>query len=496
MGHDACVTRQRKVNKQMPVQRLPNGQSIVPAEPHQSTDHELRQVQRPWPLTDAGIFAAALSVAGIGIAALVGMWLIADDVTGVDRAKLQIEALKYGLGFFAAAGAVAALLLAVRRQRLAEHAHELSERNHQLALQVQAHTETDAAARRVTDLYTKAIEQIGHADAAVRLGGLYALERVAQNNPDQRQTIVNVLCAYLRMPYVLPSPQEPTARRAIAPPSDSGVGKLPSPSDAASSATAGNGQRAAYQELQVRLTAQRILAAHLAPHPVEDPADAIPANPGSVAPTFWPNMTINLTGATLGDWYFTGCRVSTAWFDDVTFTGHAWFDDATFTGEALFRRATFTTEARFQGATFVRSARFNKATFASSAVFSRSTFRDLAWFDGAAFTSGAAFERTAFTSNAWFVAVTFGGKVNFDETSFSGDEAFDMCRVKMASVLGLSGLGNVWPAGWRPVSEDGLVGTLVQDDAATSPRSAPAGQDPAGADRRRHERAADGQRRP
>jgi hypothetical protein len=44
----------------------------------------------------------------------------------------------------------------------------------------------------------------GSDKAPVRLAGLYALERLAQNNEYQRQTIVNVVCAYLRMPYQPP----------------------------------------------------------------------------------------------------------------------------------------------------------------------------------------------------------------------------------------------------------------------------------------------------
>ena len=34
----------------------------------------------------------------------------------------------------------------------------------------------------------------------MRLAGLYALERLGKANPEHRQTIVDVLCAYLRMP--------------------------------------------------------------------------------------------------------------------------------------------------------------------------------------------------------------------------------------------------------------------------------------------------------
>src|SRR5262249_33582048 len=58
------------------------------------------------------------------------------------------------------------------------------------------------------ELYTKAVEQLGSDKAPVRLGGLYALERLAQDNSAHRQTIVNVICAYLRMPF---SPMEPTS---------------------------------------------------------------------------------------------------------------------------------------------------------------------------------------------------------------------------------------------------------------------------------------------
>jgi hypothetical protein len=75
------------------------------------------------------------------------------------------------------------------------------------------HTITDATERRVTELYTKAADQLGSDKAPVRLAGLYALERLAQDSPGQRQTIVNVICAYLQMPYTPPgiAPVEPSA---------------------------------------------------------------------------------------------------------------------------------------------------------------------------------------------------------------------------------------------------------------------------------------------
>jgi hypothetical protein len=94
-------------------------------------------------------------------------------------------------------GAAVTLMLAFRRQRHQEHAAHVTA---YLAEKVADNTKHDATERWVTDLYTKAAEQLGHAGAAVRLAGLYALERLAQDDPGHRQTIVNVICAYLRMP--------------------------------------------------------------------------------------------------------------------------------------------------------------------------------------------------------------------------------------------------------------------------------------------------------
>jgi mannitol/fructose-specific phosphotransferase system IIA component len=54
---------------------------------------------------------------------------------------------------------------------------------------------------QVTNQYTQAVEQLGDNKAPVRLGELYALERFAQDNPAHRQTTVDVICAYLRMPF-------------------------------------------------------------------------------------------------------------------------------------------------------------------------------------------------------------------------------------------------------------------------------------------------------
>ncbi|MBV9163071.1 MAG: hypothetical protein JO281_16280, partial [Pseudonocardiales bacterium] len=170
------------------------------------------------------------------------------------------------------------LLLAARRQRSTEQTLE-----HQR--EVATANERNAAEQRITELYTRAVDQLGAEKAPVRLGGLYALERLAQNNPTQRQTIVNVICAYLRMPYTPPDDQPPSE-------------------DDPENAHKRYEQRR--QELQVRLTAQRVLAAHL-----------LPGQPA----VFWAQIELDLTGAHLQQLGLMGCHIRSARFDGATFAG-------------------------------------------------------------------------------------------------------------------------------------------------------------------------------
>lgn len=50
----------------------------------------------------------------------------------------------------------------------------------------------------ITDRYASAIEQLGHESTDVRLGGIFALERIARDSDADRETVVEVLTAYVR----------------------------------------------------------------------------------------------------------------------------------------------------------------------------------------------------------------------------------------------------------------------------------------------------------
>jgi MYXO-CTERM domain-containing protein len=92
--------------------------------------------------------------------------------------------LTLGAGLFAAG----ALTFPAQNCRLARHTLELTEQD------------------QITDRYTKAIEQLGSDKLDVRIGGIYALERVARDSPGDHptcsgpQSVIEKapICAHLR----------------------------------------------------------------------------------------------------------------------------------------------------------------------------------------------------------------------------------------------------------------------------------------------------------
>ncbi|MCW2904683.1 MAG: hypothetical protein JWO67_6948, partial [Streptosporangiaceae bacterium] len=324
-------------------------------------------------------------------------------------------------GLVVAAGLIVTYRTFRQNQRAEADRRDEQDRTYQLSLQDQEKrwAEQDRAyqlnlAAQVTDTYTKAVEQLGHTEAPVRLGALYSLASVAEDNPPRRQNVADVLCAYLRMPYT--------------PPKHDSVESLPLAADQ-------ERERNAAQELQVRQTAQRLLADHLrrSPNVSGEDAQRIKASPEE---TFWPGISLDLTGATLVDLSMVGTSVIEARFTKAIFSGDAFFggaafsrfavfDGAAFSGIAVFDGAAFSDGAFFGGAAFSGGASFGGAAFSRFAVFDEAAFSGIAVFNGAAFSGGAGFARATFSSGASFDRATFSSGASFDRATFSGDARFD-----------------------------------------------------------------------
>lgn len=393
-----------------------------PTPQHQSA-RDAHKALGMWPIRRALALAVSTAVLLL-IAAWFGLtWLLGSPPQAKPKpldTTAQLELLKLVFALVAGVGALVALVTAYRRQRIDEAAGERAERVQAHAERVTRATAHDAIERRVTELYGQAVEQLGHDKAAVRLGGLYALERLAQDHPAHRQTITDVVCAYLRMPYHLPPEPEPDT-----PPAEPDI--------------------TARQELQVRLAAQRLLKRHLTTD-LDDPPD-----------TYWPNLIIDLTEAHLIDFDLTCCHIHHIELRKVQFSGEARFDQARFSGEARFdgarfgraawftrtqfgeaawfARTRFAEEARFDHAQFGGETRFDQAQFngeaqfgwaqfSGLACFDRAQFRDRSSFDGGQFRGAAVFEEARFGGEAWFIGTEFGGAARFDKARFSGGAQF------------------------------------------------------------------------
>lgn len=116
------------------------------------------------------------------------------DLRKVDAAKrLELQndvrtTLLQGLGGLAVlAGAAFAYGQLLTNRRQLQHSIESSQQQQELDRQGQ-----------VTERFTRAIDQLGHENPDVRLGGIYALERIAKDSPQDRASIAEILAAFVR----------------------------------------------------------------------------------------------------------------------------------------------------------------------------------------------------------------------------------------------------------------------------------------------------------
>jgi hypothetical protein len=127
-----------------------------------------------------GVTVAALTAWALWL--LLGQPALRPANTGTASTQDKFDGLKIALTVVGGIGGVIALTVAYRKQRLGEAAERRED------------------TKAFTDRFTKASELIGSPQAAVRLAGIYAMAALADDWDDHRQTCIDVLCAYLRMP--------------------------------------------------------------------------------------------------------------------------------------------------------------------------------------------------------------------------------------------------------------------------------------------------------
>ncbi|MFI5915059.1 pentapeptide repeat-containing protein [Dactylosporangium sp. NPDC051541] len=92
---------------------------------------------------------------------------------------------------------------------------------------------------QLTERFSKAVEQLGQegpGNVGLRLGGIYALERLMADSPRDEPTVIEVLCAFIRTHAAPPAGVEPAAAALPASPPDihaavTVLGRRPDPGD-------------------------------------------------------------------------------------------------------------------------------------------------------------------------------------------------------------------------------------------------------------------------
>ncbi|PRX16783.1 hypothetical protein CLV67_118114 [Actinoplanes italicus] len=95
----------------------------------------------------------------------------------------RLDSLKLALAVVAGIGGIVALTVAYRKQRQGEAAERREE------------------TKLFTERFVKSSEQLGHDSPRVRVAGAYAMAELADDWASGRQMCVDVLCAYIRLPY-------------------------------------------------------------------------------------------------------------------------------------------------------------------------------------------------------------------------------------------------------------------------------------------------------
>ncbi|MDO3685948.1 pentapeptide repeat-containing protein [Micromonospora sp. C28ISP2-4] len=362
----------------------------------EQADTELRQL--PWRLSAALVLGVVL---GGGLLAL---WLLEDwasrqgGMSPAAEAKLRLEAIRTALTVAAGLGAGVTLLVALRRQSISERSQQHIERSQRFA-------EEDAREQRITALYVAAAEQLGSDKAAVRLAGLYALERLGQDNPKLRQTVVEVWCAYLRMPYIPPLrvlERNEQSSPQYAPSS----AEVPEPVEE-------QGRR---EELQVRLTAQRLITNHLS---VPNETDF------SASITYWrgatgERMSLDLVGATLVGFDLSSCHVDQINLGGAQLHGYTNLTGAQFHGQARLNRAQFYGYAIFKEVQFHDTAGLREAQFYGGVDLEGAQFHEYAALGGAQAHKEANLHGAQFFGETRLSVMQFHGNVDLGATEFRG----------------------------------------------------------------------------
>ncbi|WKG04932.1 pentapeptide repeat-containing protein [Mycolicibacterium sp. HK-90] len=369
----------------------------------------------------AEVLITSCAVAITATALVVLPWWLTTDITSfgsnnpADGARLRLDIIRTVFALAAGIGGGVALWLAIRRQRSTELDLIQKETSY-------ANADYDAAQRRITEQYVQASNQLGSDRIAVRLAGVYAFERLAQDNPTLRQVVVDLMCTYLR------TSATNKAKATYKTSNPSGYPRLRTRSKTGHPAAQVGGSETRMstepEQSEVTNAIRDVVTKHLRWYTVSH-FD----RPSITAGTdYWSDISINLSAVMLDSWDLSGCRINNANFNDAIFTGETRLSHLNCTGNISFDRAAFQCDASFYRCVFENDMSMISARFEHEFKFEHVSCRGYAdfsdtelcwtsWFDDTNFKT-AFFERTRFGWDSWFNRTHFEDTVDFSTATF------------------------------------------------------------------------------
>ena len=267
--------------------------------------------------------------------------------------------------------------------------------------------------------YAKAVEQLGNANAPVRIGGVYTLvslvdewlkeenieynERIAEG-----QIIINNLCAYIRSPFTLTSHYDELTQDS---PTPEGVYKNKYQKFYIDKA-------ALESEADIRLSILKEIHRRL-----QGPDENTPGAWSdfeydfSGSTFFYPvdltnsyyTKPVNFSGSTYQDWVD---------FSNSIYQSRADFNDSTYRNWANFRDSIYQGRADFNSSTYQNVVYFSDSTYRSEVCFNKSTYQDFVYFDRSIYQNWADFYDSTYQDEASFTGSTYLDMVSFFDSTY------------------------------------------------------------------------------
>nr|WP_238412620.1 pentapeptide repeat-containing protein [Saccharothrix deserti] len=345
-----------------------------------------------------GSLLAPTLTGSIGAFMLVAGWLFVFD-PGAPKS----EAIKTGGLAGGSLVALYALWLNDRRRRTDEERQKIEVARQKLE---DARAEHDRS-RVADERFARSVELLGHDAEQVRVGAMHALGGLARSRVEYTQTVLDVLCAYLRRPF---------------------DGR---PRDAD-----GKPKTRDERELEVRLTAQRLIADLL---PRADDADA-------------PHYNLDLTRAYLEYFDLSRRQVGQLLLRSAVLEESNSFHHTVIHGDAYFTRTN--SEGRLH---------LHHMVFHGGAWFSGLTCTKTTDYTDTKFLGPNKFAEAAFTGRVSFEGCEFAEPIDFQNTRFSAGVNLDLGKPAVARTYGMYvslDHENTLPDGWvveRRTDGTGLV---------------------------------------